>query len=192
MMADRSATAPDRDDASASDMSIRVAQRGDAQRLAEFAARVFAVTYAHANTPENMQAYLDRHFGEAQQEAELSDPELVTLLMERDADIIGFAQLRSGGVAPTEAESPLEVARIYVDPALHGRGAGAKLLRACIHLARQRGHDALWLGVWESNSRAISFYKKMGFCVTGEQTFVLGQDVQRDHVMVLTLRADET
>jgi ribosomal protein S18 acetylase RimI-like enzyme len=42
----------------------------------------------------------------------------------------------------------------------------------------------LWLGVWERNPRAISFYKKWGFVEEGDHTFALGGDPQRDIVMV--------
>jgi ribosomal protein S18 acetylase RimI-like enzyme len=47
-----------------------------------------------------------------------------------------------------------------------------------------RGSDAVWLGVWEHNPRAISFYRKFGFVEAGEQTFHPGRDPQRDIVMV--------
>jgi len=169
------------------DLSLRWAERGDAAALARFAARVFEATYAHANTPEDMRAYVAEHFGDAQQTAELSDPSLETLLVERDGAIVGFAQLRRGEESSAHGASPLEIARIYVDHSLHGLGVGATLMRACVDAARARGHDVLWLGVWESNERAISFYKKMGFRIVGQQSFTLGRDVQRDHVMVLSL-----
>lgn len=170
------------------DLSIRRGERDDAAALARFAAQVFEATYSHANTPEDMRAYLAEHFGDAQQAAELSDPSLDTLLVERDGAIVGFAQLRRGGEeSSSHGASPLEVARIYVDHSLHGLGIGATLMRACADAARARGHDVLWLGVWESNERAISFYRKMGFRIVGQQSFTLGRDVQRDHVMVLSL-----
>jgi ribosomal protein S18 acetylase RimI-like enzyme len=44
--------------------------------------------------------------------------------------------------------------------------------------------DTVWLGVWEMNPRAISFYAKCGFTVVGEHVFVLGGDPQRDLVLV--------
>jgi ribosomal protein S18 acetylase RimI-like enzyme len=53
--------------------------------------------------------------------------------------------------------------------------------------ARARGARTLWLGVWERNERAKSFYRKCGFRDVGSQPFVLGTDVQTDRVMVLPL-----
>jgi len=49
------------------------------------------------------------------------------------------------------------------------------------------GADVAWLGVWEQNPRAISFYAKNGFAVVGEHVFVLGKDPQRDLVLAKRL-----
>jgi ribosomal protein S18 acetylase RimI-like enzyme len=49
------------------------------------------------------------------------------------------------------------------------------------------GADVAWLGVWEKNPRAISFYEKSGFAVVGDHVFVLGSDAQRDLVLAKRL-----
>jgi ribosomal protein S18 acetylase RimI-like enzyme len=50
-----------------------------------------------------------------------------------------------------------------------------------------RGSGVAWLGVWEHNPRAITFYGKLGFVACGEQVFPLGNDPQRDIVMARPL-----
>lgn len=57
-------------------------------------------------------------------------------------------------------------------------------MSACIEEVTQRRSDAVLLGVWERNPRAISFYKKFDFVAVGEHTFPLGGDPQRDIIMV--------
>ena len=57
--------------------------------------------------------------------------------------------------------------------------------------ARRQGVEALWLGVWERNPRAIAFYRRWGFEKIGEHEFLLGADLQTDHVMAQRLPADE-
>jgi len=49
------------------------------------------------------------------------------------------------------------------------------------------GSDVAWLGVWERNPKAIAFYRKFAFQEVGEHVFQLGNDAQRDLVMVRTL-----
>ena len=43
--------------------------------------------------------------------------------------------------------------------------------------------DIVWLAVWERNHRAIAFYRKWGFVEVGNQSFLLGDDLQNDLVM---------
>ncbi|MEG2102651.1 MAG: GNAT family N-acetyltransferase, partial [Flavobacterium sp.] len=46
----------------------------------------------------------------------------------------------------------------------------------------------IWLGVWEENIRALSFYKKNGFVEFDKHIFVLGDEEQTDLLMKLTLK----
>ena len=60
------------------------------------AAATFRDTFEGANTPENMELHCRASYSEAIQAAEISDPNLVTLLCEQDGRLVGFAQLRWG------------------------------------------------------------------------------------------------
>ena len=41
----------------------------------------------------------------------------------------------------------------------------------------------VWLSVWEKNTGAISFYKKMGFKKAGRHSFKMGDELQDDLIM---------
>ncbi len=60
---------------------IRHGVATDAPALAAFAARTFAETFAADNGPEDMQAHLASSFGLSQQTKELTDPNVVMLLV---------------------------------------------------------------------------------------------------------------
>lgn len=165
-------------------MAVRYAQPSDAEGLSAFGRRVYHDTFAPDNNPADLAAYLDSAYTPERQLAEILDPGMVTLLLERDGRLAAFAQLRS-----TETEDcvvaahPIELWRFYVDPAWHGKGLAAELMAAAEENARERGADTLWLGVWEKNPRAQAFYRKCGFSVVGSHIFVLGSDPQTDLVM---------
>ena len=173
-------------------IEIRAAGAGDAAALAALAARLFAETFAADNRPEDMAAYLTSAFGVRQQAAELADPaNRVWLAEAAGGSAVGYAQLRLGS-APESGigvggRRPAELARLYVDGRWHGAGIARALMDACVDAARAAGADALWLGVWERNGRAIAFYEKCGFAQVGTQTFQLGSDTQTDHVMAKAL-----
>jgi ribosomal protein S18 acetylase RimI-like enzyme len=168
---------------------LRRATPDDAALLASLAARLFEDTFGPDNDPEDMRAYLASSFSEAQQREEIGDPERTVILALGSSDeAIGYATMRRGtrsnGVT---ADRPAEVQRIYADRTYHGRGVGGALMTACVEQARAWGCDVVWLAVWERNPRAIAFYEKSGFRKVGRQTFMLGKDLQYDHVMARML-----
>ena len=166
-------------------MIIRRAIASDAAALAELAARTFSDTFAAQNRAEDIEAYLTKTYGEAQQLREIEDPSIVTLVVEDDGALVAFAQLRG-----SHAEhGDVELARLYVDRDQHGRGIAQSLMNASIDAARELGGATLWLGVWERNARAIRFYEKCGFRDVGSQPFLLGSDLQTDRVMTFVISA---
>jgi ribosomal protein S18 acetylase RimI-like enzyme len=78
----------------------------------------------------------------------------------------------------------LEIARLYAVSPMIGKGVGSLLMQKSIDTAKERNKEAVWLGVWENNHRAISFYTRWGFEKFGEQDFLLGDDVQNDWLMM--------
>ena len=168
--------------------SIRLAAVGDAARLAAFAERTFRETFGPDNRPEDLELYLAGTYGPALQQAEIQDPSTVTLLAEVAGALAAFAQLGPGRVpACVRGPAPIEIRRFYVDRAWQGRGLARQLMAAVLAAAEERSARTAWLAVWERNARAIAFYRRAGFEVTGEQPFTLGTDRQRDLVMARTI-----
>lgn len=165
--------------------TIRSATPGDASRLAQLAEFTFRATFGTANSAEDMELHCRNTYGEAIQAREIDNPHMLTLLCEEDGELIGFAQLR-WGVAPAcvIGRKPGEVQRLYVTSAWHGQGIAQALMNSCLQMLAQRGSDVVWLGVWEQNPRAMAFYRKMMFMEAGEHEFLLGNDLQRDIVMI--------
>lgn len=172
------------------DVIVRIGRERDATALAELAARTFQDTFAADNRPEDMALHLSRAYGPPQQQRELADPDIVTLLADVDGQLAGYAQLR---FAPppdcVTGELPAELWRFYVDRPWHGRGVAQALMRRVEVEAYRRGARTLWLGVWERNPRARAFYLKTGFSDVGSQVFVVGTDPQTDRILVRPLTA---
>jgi ribosomal protein S18 acetylase RimI-like enzyme len=159
-------------------MNIRHGSVSDAAAIAVFAERTFRDTFAAHNNPDDLEAYIAKAYGEAQQRREIESGTM-TLLVESDGELVAFAQLRP-------ARSPhgeVEIARFYVDKAHHGQGIAQTLMQAAVEAARELAGTTLWLGVWEHNLRAIAFYTKCGFRDVGSQPFLVGSDLQTDRVM---------
>jgi ribosomal protein S18 acetylase RimI-like enzyme len=163
---------------------IRKADRSDARQLSEVAERTFRETFGALNAAEDMDLHCRTSYGERIQAAEISSPNMITLLSDVEERLVGFAQLRWGSApACVLADAPGEVQRLYVVNDWQGKGIAQDLMNTCIEEMKAHGSDVVWLGVWERNQRAMAFYRKFGFAEVGAHVFRLGRDPQRDIVM---------
>ncbi|MES2791877.1 MAG: GNAT family N-acetyltransferase [Planctomycetota bacterium] len=169
-------------------VNIRTANAGDAGVLANLGRQTFHETFAAQNKPEDMDAYLQESFTIEQLNTELAEPGAVYLLAEANAKVIGFAKVAYTPHPECITEpSPVRLVKLYVSADAIGSGVGAALMCASVDWAKKSGYKSLWLGVWEHNHRAKSFYERWGFKSVGTETFRLGRDDQTDGLMQLGL-----
>jgi ribosomal protein S18 acetylase RimI-like enzyme len=139
-----------------------------------------------------MEKYVRDSFSLGRVRAELADDANTFLLAFVDGKERpdGYAKLRTGTTDPSvTGPEPVELHRLYVDRSAIGHGVGAALMRASFEAARAAGHRTLWLGVWERNARAITFYERWQFETVGEHVFRLGSDHQTDLIMARAVPA---
>jgi len=164
--------------------ALRLALPGDAPSLAILAERTFRDAFGARNSPENMDLHCAKCFGPDIQLREIGERGLVTTLADEAGRLAGFTQLRLARPSPAvTARKPAELGRIYMTVEWHGRGLAQSLMNQALADAARAGCDVLWLGVWEHNPKAMAFYRKFGFEIVGTQSFMLGQERQRDLVM---------
>lgn len=80
--------------------------------------------------------------------------------------VIGFVGFGNHG--PEEPDTG-EVFALYVLPEYHGTGVGRQLMDAALEKLASYPHICLWLV--KGNARALRFYEKCGFHLTGEEKF---------------------
>ncbi len=171
------------------------AQKSDATGLAEIGASTFKETFGaedDENDPADLAAYLTGAFSAEIQTKEMEQVGSYFLLLYREDKIIGYARLFDCtppadvqfAVQSAALTQSIELVRFYIIREWQGRGAAGELMKASVMLAQTLGYEALWLGVWQKNPRAIAFYRKWGFEKVGQWTFTLGSDVQTDDLML--------
>jgi ribosomal protein S18 acetylase RimI-like enzyme len=170
------------------EFEIRIATEKDAELVADLSHRTFYETFGAVNTKENMDKFLNEQFTREKLVAEVSEPGNIFLLAFDGQFPVGYVRLREGEKhAAFGNNDSLEIARIYVVNTCIGAGVGKELMRKCIFMAKEMKKDIIWLGVWEKNSRAIAFYIRWGFEKFGEHDFILGNEVQKDWLMMKRL-----
>ncbi len=163
------------------ELTSRLATMDDAALLSALGAKAFYDTFVDMNTKEDIDLYLSKNFNVEQLTSELSDSRNCFLIVEWREKAAGYAKLRKSD-PPYElsGENCIEIERIYAAKEFIGRGVGSTLMRNCLQQAAEEGFHLIWLGVWEHNQRAISFYEKWGFVKFGSHPFMLGNDLQTD------------
>jgi ribosomal protein S18 acetylase RimI-like enzyme len=166
------------------DHNILIQKAAEADTLLALSRKTFFDSFAHLNTVENMEAYASNAFTLPRIQAELNTPGSHFYFAMLNGQITGYIKINLG-VAQTDLQdgNALEVERIYVLTEYHGKKIGHELLNFAFQMAKDKGLQYVWLGVWEHNQKALSFYEKHGFKVFGSHPFMLGSDRQIDLMM---------
>ncbi|SHN09948.1 GNAT family N-acetyltransferase [Chitinophaga sp. CF418] len=172
-------------------VSIRRTSAEDIEHLRQIGKDTFFETFGHSNTEADMKKYLDENFSPEKVSAELSNPDSQFFIAWEGDTPIGYLKLNTGK-AQTEPQedSAIEIERIYVLGAYHGKKIGQLLYEKALEVAQIQNKSFIWLGVWEENPRAIRFYEKNGFVAFSKHIFKLGEDEQVDVMMKKVLSPD--
>ena len=171
-----------------SNIHIRPCQISDLETVRTIGYETYDETFREMNTQETMDKYLEEAFNREKILAELSNPDSHFYFLYVGDVLAGYLKVNAAP-AQSDVNDPesLEIERIYVKKAYKGKGLGSYLMNYALNLATEMGKQYAWLGVWEKNSAAIAFYKKMGFEEAGRHYFRMGDELQSDWVMKKTL-----
>ncbi|HVT84347.1 MAG TPA: GNAT family N-acetyltransferase [Chitinophagaceae bacterium] len=165
-------------------LTIKEATRKDAELIADMSRQTFYDTFAADNREEDMDQFLDEVFTKKELIKEVGAKNNIFLLAYVDEQPAGYVRMREFNNPPSLGDVvAMEIARIYVVKEFIGTGVGAALMQRCIDISKELQKELIWLGVWERNYRAITFYQNWGFEKFDETEFILGNDVQTDWLM---------
>lgn len=164
--------------------TIRKCAQEDVGALRAISRKTFQETFAGYNAPSEMQAYLDRAYEIEKLRGEIQNEHMQFYFLYFNGVLAGYLKLNE---APAQTEfqdnDALEIERIYIAREFQGCGLGRFLINKAVETARARRKRYVWLGVWEKNKKAISFYQKHGFYKIGAHSFFVGSDEQTDDLM---------
>jgi ribosomal protein S18 acetylase RimI-like enzyme len=165
-------------------IEIRQVTLNDIEQLQKIGRLTFYETFSAVNTEDNMKKYLEEELSLEKLTAELNTESSEFYFAVLDNNIIGYLKLNIGqSQTEIKDDSALEIERIYVLQELHGKKVGQVLYEKAMQIAKRKNAHYVWLGVWEMNTKAISFYRKNGFVEFDRHIFRLGDDEQTDIMM---------
>lgn len=156
--------------------------------LQKISKQTFYETFSAFNSEENMKDYLENSLSLEKLTTEFNNPNSEFYFANLNNEVIGYLKINIGDLqTEIQDKNTLEIERIYVVQEFHGKNIGKLLFDKAIEIAKEKKVSYVWLGVWEENPRAISFYKKNGFVEFDKHIFKLGDDEQTDLMMKLFL-----
>lgn len=171
-----------------SSIIIRLATADDAELIADLSHRTFYDSFARFNTKENMDKFMNLQFPKEALMAEVENGDNIFLIAYLENEPVGYVRLCESNKPPELGNTDaIEIVRIYSEQKTIGKGIGRALMLKCIEIAKEKNKKVIWLGVWENNENALSFYKKFGFEQFGHHIFMLGDDAQTDFLMKKSL-----
>ena len=172
-------------------ISIVPADLADMPNVRAIAAKTFDEAFSPLNPKAAMETYLATAFSEAQMSKELAEAQNYFFLVRRHNEIVGYVKLttdinREDPSLPEAilSQDSIMLERFYLDSSCHGQGVAHTLMAFCIDFAKSMHKNAIWLGVWEHNPRALAFYRKWDFEIVGSHPFVMGEEIQTDYWML--------
>lgn len=172
-------------------IEVKRVTAADVKALQEIGRQTFFETFSGENTEDDMQKYLNEGFALEKLKKELNCPSSEFYFAQDEGGPVGYLKLNYG-ISQTEIQDreALEIERIYVVKEYHGKKVGQLLYEKAIQVGLALGASYVWLGVWEKNLRAISFYRKNGFVEFDKHIFRLGNDEQTDIMMKRRLKSE--
>ena len=156
-------------------INIKKCTLEDSRELQEISHETFNETFKDQNSPENMNAYLERAFNLKQLEKELSNPSSQFFFVYFNNEVAGYLKVNTDDAQSEEmGDESLEIERIYIRNKFQKHGLGKYLLNKAMEIAMECNKKKIWLGVWEKNENAIAFYKKNGVCSNWSPLFLYG------------------
>jgi len=156
----------------------------DIDKLQDLSRQTFTETFSDCNTAENMEIYLAESFSIGKLTNELNNQDSEFYFACVGEKVAGYLKLnfRTAQTELSDSNS-IEIERIYVLNEFQGKKVGQALFETALEKAQELKSLYIWLGVWEKNVKALSFYRKNGFVEFNRHIFRIGDDQQTDLLM---------
>lgn len=144
--------------AAASDISFKRMTKEDVPEVIALARAIWRAHYPGIISHDQIEYMLEKNYGEQTLNQQLEDKQYTLLAENGSNNIVGYISIK-------EENDPgcYFISRLYVDPAQHGGGIGARLLERAIH--DHAPVNMLSLNVNRQNIKAVNFYFRQGFTI---------------------------
>jgi GNAT superfamily N-acetyltransferase len=144
-------------------ISLQRLKLSDQSALFVLMKKIYTPVYAHL-WPDNGEWYLNKIYGKENFEKDIADTQGRYFFVLLEGAKIGILFLQYDKILENfPAKKTLKLNKIYLDPAIHGKSIGKKIMQWINEEARRSKCEIIWLEAMDSQEQAIKFYEKCGF-----------------------------
>lgn len=157
-------------------IKIVKANENDFRLLAETGKVTFIESHGASAPAEEINKYVNEKYDPGIFKEELRREENIFHIIYYDNDIkpAGYSKIILNSAHPDiPVQNVTKMERLYLLKEFYDLKLGFKLFDFNLELSKKNGQKGMWLFVWKENRRAVSFYEKAGFKITGSHNFKL-------------------
>jgi len=168
---------------------IRIAKAGEehAQLVSELGKKTFWESHGDSGSREDIQYYTETQYGIESIRKKLTDSTNNFHIIFYKDEPAGFSNIIfDAALSAITQKNVTELDKLYLLKSFHGLQLGLALINYNIEVSKNNDQSGMWLYVWKQNTTAITFYKKMGFEITGNHDFIISATRSNpNHLMLL-------
>jgi GNAT superfamily N-acetyltransferase len=159
-------------------LSLRFADTEDINTIGYLAQQIWPSTYRNILPADQINYMMDLYYSPSSLKKQMKEDKHQFLLIEDGEGTLGFASY-----SRIKATGTFKLHKIYVLPALQGKGIGKAIIDFIVENIKPQGATALQLNV-NRFSKARNFYERLGFTVIQEEDIDIGNNYfTNDYVM---------
>ncbi len=145
----------------------RPAQLADLQKLSVLYKQVYIQTYATEGVSDELVTFMNPMFSIERLENTIStQPDSIIVAANKD-NLVGVVEIVWNKKCPIGDIVAPEINKLYIFERFCRMGIGSGLMAEAERVIVEKKEPRAWLWVLESNDRAITFYKKLGYHIIG-------------------------
>lgn len=169
-------------------IKIKECKLSDIEELQKISYKTFDETFRKYNKKEDIDLYLKNAFTITKLKGEIENKFSKFYLLYFKDELVAYLKLNILDAQSEQIdENALEIERIYILQKYQKHRIGEILVEFAVEKAKTLKKDKIWLGVWEHNEKALKFYKKIDFKIISSHDFYMGEDRQKDYIMIKEL-----
>ena len=154
--------------------SIVKATDEDFELLADIGKKSFIESHGKSASKKDIDSYVNNKYSTAYVLKELSDRNNIYHIIYHENKPAGYSKIILNAASSSIAiKNVTKLERLYLLKEFYNLKLGLELFQFIVTLSKTNNQTGMWLYVWKENDKAIHFYEKAGFIITGSYDFKL-------------------